>query len=217
MLDSRDSRPASWHARSPLELVSDQLAGIESWNSSQAVAEQRRSAAATTALTREMRLDASRRLLARKQEQAAVIARAAKQLERSAELLRSVPRPRALVVHRNAWMREKVATRLQGHGVDVLDVLEDGAVAVGVLVVEQPDLLFVEDRLPTVSGFQLLAEAARYAPRTVTAVQVLDGSEVDRYLDAGARAVFTRRIPPQEVADQLVACLAGSPRPVALV
>jgi CheY-like chemotaxis protein len=203
---SRDRTPP-WPLRSELELVSDQVRGIDAWSRAEQLRER---TAESVSVTREMRLDASRRLMARKSEQAAVLARAAEQLERSARLLDRSSRPRALVVHRNAWLRQRVAEELHDQGLDVLEQLEDGAAAVGALVVDQPDVLLVEDRLPTLTGLQVLEQARRYAPRTVVGVQLLDGSDVDRYLDAGARAVFTRRIPPREVADRLVSCLAGS-------
>ena len=127
------------------------------------------------------------------------------------------PSLRALLVHRNAWLCGKVTDRLQERGVDVIGQFEDGADATGALIVEQPELVLVEDRLPTLSGLEVLHRAARFAPRTIVGAQMLDTEELDAYLAAGAAAVFTRRIPPVEIADQLIECLAGRVRSISLV
>jgi DNA-binding NarL/FixJ family response regulator len=124
-----------------------------------------------------------------------------------------------VLAHRNAWLRDKVAARLEELGVAIVGVYDDGADAAGTVVVEQPDLLLVEDRLPTLSGIQLTRRARDFAPHTVVGAQVLDGAHIPALVDAGAHAVFTRRIPPVEIADQLMGCLSGrrSPRPLTLV
>lgn len=196
-------------ARTELELIADQVAGIDSWNAAGRV--QRNMIPAARA-SREMRLDLDRRTQARRRAQAAVFTRAAHQLEHSAHVLAEHAPTRALLVHRNGWLRGKVAERLRDHGIEVVEV-DDGADAIGVLVVEQPDLLLVEDRLPTLSGRQVLRSASRHAPRTVTAAQLLDETDAKDFLAAGASAVFTRRVPPPELADQFLACLTGLPEP----
>ena len=181
-----------------------QVRAIDAWNAAQRAAEH---AAESSALTREMRLDLSRRLEARRREQQALLARAEQQLSASGDVLASRLAQRAVLAHRNTWLRDKVADGLRAHGIMVVGVFEDGADAAGTIVVEQPDLVFVEDRLPTLSGAQVIGRARTYAPHAVLGAQVLDGAGVPAMVDAGAAAVFTRRVPPAEIADQLFACL----------
>lgn len=191
--------------RNQLELMLAQLTAIEKW----IAAGQPPSAAEAAALTREMRLDLSRRMDARRKEQEALIAHADAQLAASGRVLAQHGSLRAVLAHRNEWLRTALADRLIEHGVQIVGVYGDGAEAAGTLVAEQPDLVLVEDRLPTVSGIEVIRRAREYAPDALVFAHVLDGSSVDQMVAAGALAVFTRRIPPREIADQLMACVSG--------
>ncbi|HEU0104220.1 MAG TPA: hypothetical protein VFR07_18065 [Mycobacteriales bacterium] len=203
--------PGPWPLRSEAELIADQLAGIASWTSARPL---REAVAASVTLSREMRLDLKRRMEVRRREQAGLLARASYQLEQGDRVLGR--RPRAVLVHRNSWLSGKVADRLQALGVQVIGRFEDGADATGAVVVEQPEIVLVEDRLPTLSGLEVLERATRFAPRTLVGAQLLDADERDIYLEAGAQAVFTRRVPPEMIADQLVDCLAGPAGPLSV-
>ena len=192
--------------RDSLDLVQMQLDAIDAWNRQARVAS---AAEVSGNLSREMRLDLNRRMDARRREQAALVARAAAQLEASGQVLSGKARVRAVIAHRNSWLRDAVAAQLTTLGVVVTGAFEDGADAAGTVVVEQPDLLLVEDLLPTLSGLELVQRARLYCPGTVIGAQVSDGTGIGPLTEAGARAVFTRRIPPQDIAEQLVACLVG--------
>lgn len=198
------TEPASAAPRDQFELATAQLRAIDAWNQAQRLAED---AARSAAVSREMRLDVTRRAQARRREHAALLARAAEQLQTSGDLLTGDLVPRALIAHRSEWVRNRVAGRLAGVGVRVVGVFEDGADAAGTLVVEQPDLLLVEDRLPTLSGLDVVRRARTFSPATVVGAQTPDASGFAALVDAGAAAVFTRRVPPDEIADQLVTCL----------
>lgn len=190
--------------RSELELTRARLQAIDAWHR----ARRRNEAAAECAeLTREMRLDLTRRMEARRREQAAIVARADEQLRSSGEVLRTEPEVRVVLAHRNAWLRGKVAARLADHGIRIVGVFDDGADAAGTIIVEQPDLVLVEDRLPTLPGLDVVRRVHAYCSSTVIGAQVLDSTGISPFVDAGARAVFTRRIPPTDIADQLVGCL----------
>jgi CheY-like chemotaxis protein len=183
-----------------------QIDAIDAWHRARRVAE----AAAQSAMnTRESRLDLNRRLEARRREQQALLARAEDQLRHSGGVLAGQVRPRAVVAHRNAWIRDTVASRLRDEGVDVVGLFDDGADCAGTMVVEQPDLLLVEDRLPTLTGIEVVMRARQFAPRTVVGAQALDSGSVAALFDAGAQAVFTRRVPPAEMVGSLLACLDG--------
>ena len=200
--------------RSQLELLQSQLAAIDAWNRARRACEE---AEASVDMTREMRLDVSRRMEARRREQAAVVARADAHLRASGTVVAKNAAPRAVLAHRSTWLRDKVAARLTDSGVTVVASLEDGADAAGVVVVEQPDLVLVEDRLPTLPGQELVRRVRSFSPRTLVGVHVLDGGAVAPFMDAGAQAVFTRRIPPVEIADELLTCLKAGGRAGSLI
>ena len=193
-----------WPLRTELELIDDQLRGLAAFT-----AERRGRTTAPTGrpLTREMQLDGRRRREVDLREQTALQEHAARQLRESAHLLASVVRPRAVLAHRNAWLRTKVADCLHEHGVQVVAVLDDGAEACGVTVVEQPEILLVEDRLTSMSGLEVLRRVQAFAPKTLVAAQLQDSAEVQLFLEEGARAVFTRRTPPADIALEAVQCL----------
>jgi CheY-like chemotaxis protein len=199
-------------ARTQVELMTAQVEAIDAWNQAQRSEDD---AAEGVPLTRELRLDLARRTEARRREQQAVHARAEQQLRESGGVLGDRARTRAVLAHRNAWLRDSVAARLEEHGVAVVGVFDDGADAVGTVVVEQPDLVLVEDRLPTLSGIDVVRRVRRFAPQAVVGVQCLDGDGIRALADAGAQAVFTRRVTPLDIADQLLRCLVGEVDPVA--
>ena len=192
--------------RSELDVLKAQVQALEAWNRAQRLSEPLGEA---VSITREMRLDLARRMEARRREHDALIARADAQLRASGDVLASAMAPRAVLAHRNAWLRDKVAARLADRGVVVVGAFEDGADAAGTIVIEQPDLVLVEDRLPTVTGIDVVRRAQTYAPSAFVAAHVMDSADIEAMVEAGADAVFTRRIPPLEIADELLACLGG--------
>jgi CheY-like chemotaxis protein len=197
-------RPTS-PGRSQLDLLSAQVRGIDAWHRSNRLSQD---AAEVIGLTREMRLDLSHRMEARRREHAALVARVDAQLRASGQLV-PVRRPvRVVVAHRNAWLAGKVTARLEERGVVVVGTFGDGADAAGTIVAEQPELVFLEDRLPSLAGSDLVRRVRECSPTTVIGAQVEDSRGVAPLVDVGAHAVFTRRIPPLEVADQLFACLS---------
>lgn len=195
---------APWTPRPFCDLVEDQLAAVESFLRNHRAAEELVDASARS---REERLDARRRLDVLRRQRDALVTATAQAMDRSGGVLHTVG-PRALLVHRNEWLRRRVAQDLERRGVELIAQLDNGAEGVGVLVAEQPDLLFVEDTLPMVGGLQVLAEARRYAPRTLLSVQVGYDDQLPAAWDAGAVAAFTRRIPPADIGDELAALLA---------
>jgi DNA-binding NarL/FixJ family response regulator len=123
---------------------------------------------------------------------------------------------RAVLAHRNAWLCGKVSARLEEHGVTVVGVFTDGADAAGTVVAEQPELVFFEDRLPSLAGSDLVRRVRDFSPLSVIGAQVEDSRGIAPLVDVGAHAVFTRRVPPVEIADQLLACLNGDRRTITL-
>jgi CheY-like chemotaxis protein len=195
--------------RSYDELIRARRDAIETWHRALRTVE---AAAESTRITRELRLDLNRRREARQREREALLARSA-QLRDAAAPTEPVP-VRAMLAHRNEWVRERVAQRLAEAGVAVVGVFEDGADAAGTAVAEQPDLVLVEDLLPTMPGLQVVRRVTTFAPLALTGAHVTDDSGIEPFLAAGASAVFTRRVRPHDVADHLLSCLSSHDLPV---
>lgn len=205
-LDGTQAVP-SWEARSDLQLLSDQLHAMEAWHTAQ---RQQQQVQQSRGLSREMRLDLARRMDARKRAQQALVDRARTQLAESTRLP-AAPRPRAVLVHRREWLRHKVEDELLQHGVEVVAHLDNGADGIGVLVVEQPDLLLVEDALPMVRGEAVIRAARQFSAGTRIAAQVDSDGALPAVREAGAHAVFTRRSSPADIGRSL-AGLVGAAR-----
>jgi DNA-binding NarL/FixJ family response regulator len=160
-------------------------------------------------VSREMRLDLSRRMEARRRQQAAIVACADAQLRTSGGVLRSSCELRAVIAHRNEWMAKKLAALMTAQEVRVVGTFADGADAAGTVVAEQPDLVLVEDRLSTLTGAEVVREAREYSPLSVIGAQALDSTGGAALVTAGAHAVFTRQTRPAVMVDQLLRCLSG--------
>lgn len=152
---------------------------------------------------REAQMDARRRAAGIKQAEAEV-----------RSLLASV-RPdaapgaptRAVVVHRSGWLRDRLVAQLRANGVDVVGEGEDGAVALAAALVEQPDVLVIEGLLPWVTPTDVVHDVRRFAPRTFVVVLVEGPVAAEQMLTAGAHAVYSRAVPPADVADAVTRAL----------
>lgn len=185
--------------RSDLDLLHDQLRAVESWVADHRLAPE----AAGAVMSRQARVDFSRRQEVLTRTRQALIDWTAHQLGQSGHPLRSSAQARVVVAHRNEWFKDKLVTALRDRGMNVVAVLEDGASAVGVSVVEQPDLVLLEDKLTFVPGLEVIRQLRRYAPTSFVAAQVEHDGEVALFLRVGAGAAYPRRIPAGELAASL--------------
>lgn len=188
-----------------LELARRQLRGIDAFHTARARAQ---AALESVARTRELQMDSARRLEVLRREHDALIGRAHEQLRASSELPGGAA-PRAVVAHRSGWFADKLVALLQQARLEVVEQVDNGADAIGIVVVEQPDLLFVEDGLLMVSGEEVVREAHRFCPQTRIGAQVEHVGRVEALLEAGADAVATRQSPPAEVSEQLLSLVRG--------
>jgi hypothetical protein len=198
--------PVGSRRRGP-DLVQRQLVAVEAFTQDRLKAQR---ALEVTARTRETRMDVARRLDVLRREQTMLVARAHQQLRDTGDLLRAPSGRRAVIAHRNDWFASKLAELLAQADVQLLERVDNGADAVGLVVAEQPDLLFVEDNLLMVTGEEVIQEARRFCPGTRIGARVEYGERVGVLLDAGADTVATRQVPPLQVAHQLLA-LVGTP------
>lgn len=211
MIEDAVESEEGWRARPISELLAAQLAAVDAWHrTAEAQLE------AQAADSRERRMDLRRRQELHERERRALQARADLHLLEETLSLGSA-RPRAVLAHRQSWYRDKVAQELAARGVEVVALVEDGVQASAAVIVDQPDLLFVEDRLPGLTGAEIVHRARAFSPRTVAAGQIAGPETMAELLDAGAAAVFGRRIPPAQVAENLVVSLGGTDEPIALI
>jgi CheY-like chemotaxis protein len=202
----RTSGAPACPARSDLDLAAEQLRAVERFNRARRMREE---AAAAAARSRELRMDSARSLEVLRRQHDAVVARADAQLRASGQLLRSTVERRVVVAHRNDWLVRRLQQTLEDRGVLVVARTDNGADAVGLVVAEQPDLLLVEDTLAMLPGVEVVREVRYFSPDTLVAAQAAHGGRVDQLLEAGATTVFTRQVPPHEVARSLLE-LVGS-------
>ena len=204
---STPAPPATWRPRTQLDLAAQQLQAIARFNDARRTAE---GAAAAVGRSREMRMDVTRSLEVLRREHDAVVHRAHEQLRLTGALLCGTAERRVVIAHRNAWFAGRVTHALQDGGLLVVARVDNGADAIGIAVAEQPDLLLVEDTLAMVPGEQVVRDVRGYCPSTLVAAQVAHGDRVGALLDAGAAAVFTRSVPPDEAARSLLSLLAAA-------
>lgn len=140
----------------------------------------------------------------------ALQARTAEHLRASGWPLSDTVPIRAVVAHRSPWTRTAVGDALDRVGIRVVALLDDGADTLGAAVAEQPDVIFVQDRLPSLSGVELVTLLRRFVPQAVVAVHALHAGLVPELVAAGAQAAFTRRVTVEEVAAQTLSCLGGN-------
>jgi CheY-like chemotaxis protein len=188
-------------ARDAGQLVHDQEQGLERWRGD---IERRLERDPEQEHDREAQMDARRELAGLHRTRAAVQALH----ERSRLATGSSGRPHAVVAHRSEWLRARLVKELQEQGAEVVGQVEDGAEAVAYAVVEQPDLMILEDRLPWVMPLEVVRETRDYAPRTFVAVLVEAGGESEQLSAAGAGAVLGRTVKPNEVVSTCLQALA---------
>jgi CheY-like chemotaxis protein len=193
--------------RSGSELLHDQLQGLTAWQRALA---QRMLAAGVLQDTREQRLDARRRIDALKRAHSALLEQADRLVEDTHALLDGGP-ARGIVVHRDPWMRRRLSESFNQVGLRVVAEADDGAEGLGLAILEQPEVLLLESRLPSMTGLEVVSSARELAPKTLIAVQVDHDGDMTALLDAGADAVYNRRLPAAVLCEQVLERLRDRP------
>ncbi len=154
---------------------------------------------------REARQEHERRLAVRERELTALLRR---QELRDSSAEDQDDRPRAVVLHRQPWTRSALCAELERAGVVVVADLDDGASGLGTVVAEQPDLVFVEQQLPWVDGFEVVRQVVRYAPATRIAVHLDQPGAEAAARAAGADEVFARSTRATDMVPRLLGLAA---------
>ena len=197
-----------WRPRTEIEIIAEQLRAIDAWNAARRAVELSEVESDANLRSREMRLDAGRRIDVIRRQHQALTERTEEHMRRSVHVLEAAAPPRAVLVHRSSWFRGKVAEALTASGVHVVAELVNGADAVGTAVAEQPDLMLVEDKLEMINAEEVIPQVLGFAPQTIVAAQVSSEAVIPGLLRAGARSAFRRSVPPGAVAREL--CLLVS-------
>ncbi len=156
--------------------------------------------------------DLGREAATRLQERDALRARVADHLSLSGGPLAARVPVRAIVAHRSPCTRTAFACALKARGISVVGSCTDAAQAVGTAVAEQPDLVLVEDQLPTAPTPELVRRLREFAPSAVVAALTVHGSHRGDLVEAGAHCVCAC-VPPDDVVALLVRGLAGGAGP----
>jgi CheY-like chemotaxis protein len=194
-----------WVPRSPTDVLAAQEAAVASYlGHVQDLADLRLRAQDLVETSREQRLDVARRADARRREHEVVRQLSAERVARTRAALQS---PTAVLAHRSTWLRTQVGNGLETHGITVIASVENGAEASGTVIAEQPDLVLLEDLLPSMPGLQVARRARTFSPGSVVAAQVSGLPVAEDFRREGALVVLTRSVPPQVIVERMVRCL----------
>lgn len=195
-----------WRPRSELTRLRQQLDAIDVFTHAR---RQHEFAAAASARTRELRLDSDRLVEVLQRQQQALVERTHAQLQDTGGVLTHLADKTVLLAHRNQWFLDRVTDVLTQHGLTVIGTVDNGADAVGCAVAEQPDAVLIADSLAMLPGEDVVRELRKYCASSRLFAQVEHSDRVGALLEAGASAVFTRRVPPKDVAEGVCHLLAA--------
>lgn len=203
--DHAPASPPSTGSRSALALAARQVEAVEAFVRAVRAAQETTDAPGAS---REMRMDSARRTEVLRRQHEAVVARAHAQLQATGELRPCTSATRVVLAHRSEWYLDRVTATLHDRGLEVVARLDNGADTVGLAVCEQPDVLLVEDTLAMVPGIEVVRELRQLCPQTHIVAQCAYSDRVGEFLEAGASAVYTRKVPPAEVAQAICRLVA---------
>lgn len=187
-------------------LLCRQVEAIDAWHARR---REREAADVSRADTREVRIDRRWRSDVLRREHAVIVEHCDAHL-RAAGDSPWRDSPHAVVVHRHPWAAERLASALQQRGIRVVAVLDNGADAVGAVVVDQPELIVLSDVLPMVSGLEVVREVRALAPATRAAVLVEHAWTAEQLAKAGATLTLSYATPCAQAADEVLAMHAMS-------
>ena len=178
--------------RSAAEIETARAEAVEAWHRRRDVLEDMPEYPGSA---REGRNEVARREAARDRERQALLARLAPD--------RSSPRASVVIAHRMPWTRAALRRGLESRGLVHVEEFEDGASALGAVIAEQPDVVFLQQQLPWLDGLEAVRQMRVYAPDSVLVVQ-LDQPHAERDArEAGAALVLPRAERPADVVDKL--------------
>lgn len=98
-------------------------------------------------------------------------------------------------------------------GLDLIGVVDQGRVALSMIVAQRPDLAVLDARLPGLDGFEICEQLTRHSvalpTRPVLLMAMLDRSHFTRALTAGAFGCLGKELARNEICDALIAAARG--------
>ena len=109
---------------------------------------------------------------------------------------------RILIVDDHPLTRDALASLLRAHGLDVVGVASDGAVAIDDAARLQPDLVLLDLSMPGMDGIAALPRLREAAPRCEVVVLTASGTEENLLaaIRAGAAGYLMKSEPPERIA-----------------
>ncbi len=121
-------------------------------------------------------------------------------------------RVRVLLVDDSADFRNLLRTRFEIETTfEVVEEAGDGAEAIALATLHQPDLIVLDAMMPVLGGIEALPAILRYSPASKVVVYsaFTDDLSLDRIYDAGAHAVMNKAAPLEQLFVALSGLLPG--------
>jgi hypothetical protein len=196
----RTDGAADWTRSDEWELAARQLRAIAAFHHARAIAAW---AAAAGARSRVARGQDARQLEVLRRKHQAVIARAHEQLRASGVRQAAALRHRRVVLA-DCRVDDGLVGGLERHGIRVVAHVPNGADAVGITVVEQPDVVVVTEPLEMVAIDEVVRDVRRYSPETGIMALAVTPERARACTDAGATLVLSGAVATDVLVGQLL-------------
>ncbi len=200
-----DDGDADWSRLDEWDLAARQLRAIAAFHHARAIAAW---AAAAGERSRTAREQDARRLEVLRRKHQAVIARAHEQLRSSGV---RQPSLRRTVVVADPGPDDGLVGGLERWGVRVVARVTNGADAVGITVVEQPDVVVVSEPLDMVPADDVVRDVRRYSPQTRVVALAGTRERARACSAAGATVVLDGDVPTAELVGHLLRIVEQRP------
>ncbi|HID57378.1 TPA: response regulator [Candidatus Poribacteria bacterium] len=120
---------------------------------------------------------------------------------------------RAFIADGDPESREIIRRSLAEKGVQVIGEADEGERCLEMIRENPPDLLFVEDELPGISGTEVARRVSAEMPGTVVVMTSYEGRfhSLRRAMQSGAREFLLKPIEPEDI-EEVLANISGIPR-----
>ena len=200
-----DDGDAGWRRPDEWDLAARQLRAIAAFHHARAIAAW---AAAAGERSRTVREQDARRLEVLRRKHQAVIGRAHEQLRSSGVRQPALRRTVVLADHR---ADDELVGGLERHGLCVVARVANGADAVGIAVVEQPDVVVVSEPLDMVPADDVVRDVRRYSPQTRVVALAGTRERARACTAAGATVVLDGDVPTADLVGHLLRIVEQRP------
>lgn len=120
---------------------------------------------------------------------------------------------RAFIADSDPESRKIIGRSLAEKGIQVIGEADDGERCLELIREDPPDLLFVEDELPGISGTEIARTVSTEMPETIVVMTSYEGRfhSLRRAMQSGAREFLLKPIEPEDI-EEVLANISGIPR-----